>query len=437
MKTLNVLVLIIVCVSQLKAQKIFTSLDDVWSYADKNNIQLRAAKASEEAASYNIKQAYGKMLPVVSANGTFTDNSIIQSTLIPASLFNPTAPADTYSEATFGRKYAYNASLTAQLNILNTQDWFNIETAKLRNEIEYLNTVKTKTALYEQLATVYYTFILLTEAEKLSMQNVQIATAVYNLAINKFEEGLASELTVNTARISKEKAKINLDVAVENKVVQLNRLKLMLGIADSVILLEKFESRINRAETETFTKDPDEQIANMQLILSKTQLKSLKFALAPTLTAVYQYSTQVAADDFLVFSNSNTLPQQYWGLRLSVPIFSGNLKRYEIQKAQVDYSLKEQQYESARLQSSINNQNILISYNSSFKVFQKSKDILHLYQSNDAHAERKMNEGVISLDERLKYFSDLVASQNEYLQSMSDYFIQEYRLKIRQTNLIR
>ena len=95
------------------------------------------------------------------------------------------------------------------------------------------------------------------------------------------------------------------------------------------------------------------------------------------------------------------------------------------------------QLDNAKLQSSINNQNLLIAYNGSLNTFQKSKTILKLYQDNDAHAARRMTEGVISLDERLRSFADLVDNQNEYLQSLSDYFIQEYSLQIRQTNLVK
>ena len=89
------------------------------------------------------------------------------------------------------------------------------------------------------------------------------------------------------------------------------------------------------------------------------------------------------------------------------------------------------------MQSAITDQNIWLSYNTAKTAFEKSKNILALYQNNDVHAERRMNEGIISLDDRLKFYSDLIANQNEYLQSMSDYFIQQYRLQIRQTNLLK
>lgn len=419
------------------AQIRFASLQDVWAYADEHNIQLKEAETNKTVAGINIKQAYGSMLPTVSANGAYTDNIKIQSTLIPENLFNPNVPAGTFTEATFGRRYIYNGNIEAQFDILNTQDWFNVKAAKLNNEISQLNIAKTKMSLYQQLANAYYSYILLTEAEKLSRENFKTTDAIYTLADDKFKEGYVNEITVNTALINKEKAEKSLDVAIQNKVMQLNNLKLLLNTTDSIVLTESWKDDIVVADTVNLASDPDVELSGKQMLLAKNELSSSKAAFAPTLSAIYQYNTQISASEFLSFSNSNTTPQQLWGLRLSVPIFTGNIKKYQVQKAKIDYGLKQEEFSNAKLQSDINNQNLLISYNSSLTAFQKSKNILDLYQKNDAHAERRLNEGVISLDDRLKTYSDLITNQNEYLQSMSDYFIQQYLLKIRQTNFIK
>jgi len=420
-----------------KAQLRFASLQELWAYADAHNIQLQAAEAGKTTAGINVKQSYGAILPTVTANGSFTDNMTIQPTLVPANLFNPSAPAGTYTEATFGRRYIYNGNVVAQVDILNTQDWFAIKAAKLNNEIALLNIAKSKTDLYGQLASAYYSYVLLTEAERLSRDNLQTTTTAYNLATNKFTEGLISEITLNTAKINNEKAGKSLELAMQNKLLQLNNLKILLNTRDSILITERVEKDNALALGDVFAPDPNVQLSAMQMQAAKNEWQSSKAAFAPTMSAIYQYNTQIAGDQFLKFSNTNNLPQQYWGLRLSVPVFSGGAKKYQVQKAKVDYSLKQKEYNNAKLQSGINDENLLIAYNSALSVYNKSKDILQLYQGNDTHAERRLSEGVISLDERLKTYSDLIVNQNEYLQSMSDYMIQQYRLQIRQTNFTK
>ncbi|GAA4449956.1 hypothetical protein GCM10023092_05080 [Rurimicrobium arvi] len=409
-------------------------MPDVWAYADMHNIRIKTMEAEKYIARKNVQQTYGNLLPAISANGAFTDNIKIQPTLIPASLFNPTAPAGTYTEATFGRRYIYNANITAQFDLLNTRDWFSIKAEKLNEEIAGLNIAKSKADLYEQLANAYYSCLLLSKAAQLSSENLQTATALYDIARNKFAEGQISEVTLNTALINREKAAKSLDIAEENQALQRNSLRQLLNTNDSIHISDSNFIAIAFTEDTSFAPDPDVALSYKQMLASKTQWQSSKAAFAPTLSAVYQYNTQVAADDFLKFDNSNTIPQQYWGLRLSLPLFNGNTKHYQVQKARMDYELKQQQYEASRLQSAIADQDIRSSFNSAGAAFDRSGTILKLYQNNDAHAGKRMEEGIISLDERLKVYSELITNQNEYLQSMSDYFIQQYRLKIRRIN---
>lgn len=425
------------CTAMLQAQVTFKSLQEVWDFADAHNAAIKTAEINKTIAATGVKQAYGALLPSVTANGGFTDNLQIQSTLIPANLFDPAAPAGTYTEATFGRRYNYSGNVIAEMDILNTQDWFAVKAAKLNKEIAAISIAQSKKDLYGQLANSYYSCMLLSEAERLSLENLRAITDVYAISLQKFNDGLISEVTLNLAGINKQKAEKSLDVARQNKLLQLNTLKSLLGSDQDIEITEELNEDFFFSADTGFAPDPTVQLYSLQAMVSKNEMQSQRAAFAPTLSAVYQYSTLVAGDDFVRFANSNTIPQQYWGLRLSVPIFAGNSRRYEVQKDKLDYAAKQKQYNNAVLQNTINNTNLLIAYRGALQAYTASKSILERYRANDAHAAQRMQEGLISLDERLEFYSDMIISQNEYLQSMSDYLIQEYRLKISQTNLIR
>lgn len=418
-----------------QAQLQFATVEAMWQYADAHNIDIAASQTNVGKAKINTRQAYGALLPTVTANGSFTDNITLQPTLIPANLFNPAIPAGTYTEATFGRRYLYNSSLAAQVNVFNMQDWFQVKAARLNEQLALAGTGNTKANMYEQLATAYYTYLLLTEAELLSRQNATTTNVMYELANNKYTEGLISEITLNNARIQQQKAVKSLQSILLSKQEQLTGLQLLLNTKDSIRIDEKISVQL-LSLTDSFAVDPATQVSYQQMLVAQNQWKSTKAALAPTLSAVYQYNRQVAADKLLQFENSNTIPQQYWGLRLSIPLFAGNTKRLEIQKAQQDYLLKQQQYSNSKLVSVLNDQQLTATYTGRLTTYQQAKNILALYASNDAHAERKLQEGLLSLDDRLKYYTDLITSQNDYLQSMSDYLIEVYRIKIRQTRFI-
>lgn len=430
----NFLTGILCCISTLpvSAQLSFSSVQDIWKYADTHNIQITTSIAGNKEAALNVKQAKGSLLPTISAAGNYTDNIKLQSTLIPAHLFDQTAPDGTFYEATFGKRYNYNAAANVQLDLINTQNWFAIKTAKLDKEIAALNIQKTRRDLYEQMANTYYSYLLADEAEKLFFSNSTTMDTIFASVQRKYNDGFVSEVTMNNAAINKEKSAKSLLTATQNKLLQLNNLQQLLNTSDSILIREQ---ALSPYIPQPFAADPDVSIAFEELKKSKAQWQSSKAAYAPSLSAVYQYNRMITTDQFMQFSNSNDLPSQYWGLRLSVPIFSGNSRHYNVQKAKIDLELKQQQYKSAGLQSQLTNQNILISYNSAFKDLEKAKGILAMYSSNDIHATQLLDEGSISIDDRLKYYSDMIANQQEYLQSMSDYFIQSYRLQIRTINI--
>jgi outer membrane protein TolC len=430
----NILTGLLICCSPLwaTAQLSFTSVQDIWKYADAHNIQVTAANASMQEAAIAVKQAKGALLPTVTANGNYTDNIKLQSTLIPANLFDQSAPAGTFYEATFGKRFNYAGSVNAQLDLVNTQNWFAIRSAKLDKEIAALNMQKTKRDLYEQLANIYYSYLLADEAEKLSADNAHTMDTICASVQRKYNDGLVSEVTMNNAAINRNKAEKSLLLAAQNKLLQLNNLQQLLNTKDSIVISEQGTTTYI---PQPFTTDPDVTIAYEQMQRSKTQWQSSKAAFAPSLSAVYQYNRLITTDKFMQFDNSNDLPSQYFGLRLSVPILMGNSRRYNVQKARIDWQLKEQQYQATGLQSQLTNQNILISFYTASSDLEKAKGILAMYHSNDTHATQLLNEGTISMDDRLKYYADLITNQQEYLQSMSDYFIQSYRLQIRTINI--
>lgn len=422
-----------ICITlPVSAQLSFSSVQDVWKYADAHNIQVTAATASGKEAALAVRQAKGALLPTISANGNYIDNIRLQSTLIPAQLFDQNAPSGTFYEATFGKRYNYNAAANVQLDLVNTQNWFAIKTARLDKEIATLNIQKTKRDLYEQLANIYYSYLLANEAEQLSIANAITMDTVFASVQRKYNDGQVSEVSMNNAAINKEKAVKNLVAATQNKLLQLNNMQQLLNTGDSIAITEQSMAPYF---PQPFATDPNVTIAYAEMLKSKAQWQASKAAYAPTLSAVYQYNRMITTDHFMQFSNSNDLPSQYWGLRLSVPVFSGNSRHYNVQKTKIDLALKQQQYQSASLQSQLTNENVLISYNTAFKDLEKAKDILAMYRSNDIHATQLLNEGSISIDDRLKYYSDMITNQQEYLQSMSDYFIQSYRLQIRTINI--
>ena len=61
-----------------------------------------------------------------------------------------------------------------------------------------------------------------------------------------------------------------------------------------------------------------------------------------------------------------------------------------------------------------------------------NREILALQQQNDLHAENQYQKGVTSLTRRLDHYNDLLAVQDQYLQSLAEWTLAQYKIYIRQ-----
>lgn len=431
-------ILFLSCISMslsAQTQVSFSSLDQVFEYAAKNNIRLITAETQKQIADGQIRQSYSTLFPTVTLNGNYTDNIKIQPTLVPLSLFG--GAEGTYSEEKFGRRYVYNANLAAQVNLLNLQDWFTIRASKYNAEVARLNIEKTKLELFDQVAAAYYNYLLWHEVENISLQNFRVADSTLMILNNRLNEGAISDLQLNIALINRQKSLGTFKTAQTNQTISVNNLKMLLNIKkqDTLLISEQLNGELPSpgvAGRSSFS-NADVRIAHAQTLLAKNTLRTSRATFAPSLYAVYQYSSQIAGDQFLSFENTNNISQQYFGLRFSVPLFTGGYRRQLLQNNSIDYQGKLKTYEALKDQADMDNNNLLIEYNSAYEQLLDAKKIVEYYQKNDKHAQKMLNEGLISTDDRLKIFSDYLAYQNEYIRVLSNYLVNEYRIKIRQT----
>ncbi len=166
----------------------FQSFKDVLKYADEHTIQIQNAVIGEQIASARKKDAKSYLYPSVNASAGYNNNLTLQPTLIPAEIFNPSAPPGTFEEFTFGKQHIYSAGFQAQWNILNFQKMFASQTANIVAEQSEINTQKSKFNTYNLLASTYYSILLTQEAIVIYEENLKVSEAIYNSTNEKFQK---------------------------------------------------------------------------------------------------------------------------------------------------------------------------------------------------------------------------------------------------------
>jgi outer membrane protein len=418
----------------LPAQTTFNTLEEVWKYADAHNVTIGNAALELQKAKRGRQQSVMDFLPDVNATGGFTDNTTIQTTLIPAVIFG--GPEGVYRPVQFGQKYIYNAGFTAQLDLVNLQTWHNARIAKETEELNKAALGNIKKNTYQQIATLYYACLLNQEALVLAKQSADVADSVFNSVNNKFAEGNVGLPSLDIAKLNSERAQQTYMTASFQLATSQNSLKALLGMngTDSLNISQPLKLGDETVADAPFTEDPAISLAFHQSKMNLGKLKASNAGAYPILSVLYSNNTQQYDNTFRPFDAGapQWFPATYWSLRASWGIFNGGNRWLQSQKNKLSYLQSQADLEQSKRQSAINDENIRLSYLKAKALLGKAQSIMNLSYDNYRHTTLRYEEGIASLDDRLRAFSDYINYQNQYLNSLSEMLVQMYNVKIRQ-----
>jgi outer membrane protein TolC len=436
MKLLSVVIVFVVSGCEVFGQQLFRSLDDVLKYVDEHNIEIETASVDHQLSSASVRQAHGALVPSLSVTGAFTDNITIQPTLVPAEMFG--GETGTFQEIEFGKRFIYNAGISLQLDVVNVPSWLQVRVSKYMESASAIREKKSRADVHHRVAEAYYTYLLMVEVEMLARENFDVVKETWQHAENRFYQGMIGEIAFNSSSIQVKLAENTLLVAVENRRYSLGQMKRLLGLAasDSVNFLEELAPvGLVAAPDQEVNQMLDVQLARAELLTAKQTLSQARSAFMPTLSAVYTFGSQWNGDVMFDFTGINSLPQQYWGLRFSLPLLSHGNRRFQMEKAKMELRLQELKYESIEKTSALDNEDLRYGLIQMRASLMASNEILLLYEKNDRHAADKLKSGQISEDERLKAFQDLVNYKMEYVKNLVAFHIKASQLRIRQGKL--
>lgn len=412
----------------------FGTLQEMLEYADNHVVSIQTAVQQEQIARTGNLASKMALLPSVNASAGFNDNITLQPTLVPANLFNPLAPEGTFNEYTFGRKYLYSSSAQASWDVLNFQRWFDLGTTEAVVELNEAKTNLAKYQVYNQLAQMYYSILLTKKYIEISNENVASADSIFNVTADKYEQGIFSEEAYNRSRIQQIQTTRQLNSLTSSLEQLYNQLQSLLNTQESISLEEDFSRVVPKLlpDNKQETVHPEVSVQEAQLAVSEHQLKQTKALHYPTLTLGYQYNYNWAGDQFFNFSDVSDLPQQYWGMKLAVPLFNGFQVQSKIDQAKIQLQQQQLLLENKRLTAQKEDENLQIQFQQAANELEKQEELLSLQLKNDQHSANKYQSGIIGTDERLNKFQDLLQIQNNYMQCLSNYYLSYYKTFIRQ-----
>jgi outer membrane protein len=413
------------------AQIQFTSLEDVLRYADANAITIQNALIGEQIAVAEKKEAKSYLLPKVNFSLGFNDNITLQPTLVPAQMFNPGAEEGTFEELTFGTKYLYSGGIQAKWDILDFQKIFAIKTADLKVQESMVSTEINRYNIYNKLASTYYSILLTKESIEIYQKDLEITESIFKHVQDKYDRGILNEAELNLAEIKHIQSENNLNQAQNTSSQLILQLQSQLNTNQDI--------KINDSPDRYILKDNTIRNIHPEVFLEEAKLKNYQSVLKqheamryPSVSLTYQYNQNWATNNFMGFSNANHLPQQFFGVQISMPGLFNPSNKQKINQTKLKLQLQQQQLKNTILVKEKEDDMLKLELNRSKEQVAKNKRVLSLQQQNDEHAENLYLAGTISLDQRLDQYDDLLTAQDHFLQSMAEYTLAQYKIYIRQ-----
>ncbi len=389
---------------------------------------IRIADLEVNRVNYSKRETIGNLLPQIGFSLSYQRSIELQT--IRMNMGGQSQKLKMGSDNTWSTGFSLQLPIIAPtlwkaISISDTQIAQNLESAR-SSRLELVN----------QVNKAYYALMLAISSKDVIKQNYDISKYNAEVYRKQFEQGTASEYDVLRAEVQVkniEPSLLDADISVKQCQLSLN---VLMGIDDALNLYPT-------VTMEDMQKDMYGYLMEQRSLAGNSSLRSLelqqkmaaqnvtmkKFAWIPTLGASFNVSW-LSLSNGAMFNDLDFSPYSNVGLSLSVPIFSGGTKWYQMKQAQVQE--KELAFQKENLVNSLNMQVDLAldNINRQAKQIESSKEGVR--QAKKAHdiMQKSFQIGAASyLQLRDSELAD-TSAQLSYLQSIYNYLVSTSELDL-------
>lgn len=344
-----VFVIIITFVNPLSAQNTLTLKQAINNgFLNRKNIQ--SGKSDVYIRKLQTDELYRKYYPQISAEYTYLYNPILQTSILPIGVFNPSYPTDAKKNVQFGTKWSQTAGITANQPLLDISIQRRIKEAKLQELITSASQEQSEYELAYAIAQTYINVSLQESKIKSEIADTIRTWTSYTLQKNKFIEKRLLKSDLNKAKVNHNNALQELKDAeydlIENKIYLL----FLMGQTDisksNFIIDTTFANELNlRSTTNAQASIPELQQLDLQGKLTDIQAKSEKSKHLPTISVKGFLGANQYTSGFEPMAANSWFGYSYVGLNVKLPLLFGENQQKKIQELRLQKTQFGQQKE--------------------------------------------------------------------------------------------
>jgi outer membrane protein TolC len=338
------------------AQRSLT-LSQAINHAFQNRKNIQAGRSDQVIRKLQTDALYRKYWPQVSAEYTYQYNPILQTSILPIGVFNPSYPPGATEAIQFGTKWSQSAGLTLNQPLIDLSVNRQINEAKLQERIVAAAQAQTEYDLAYTVAQAYIDINVQETKVRSAIADTSRTWVSYQLLQDKFDQKRLLRSELNKGKINHNNALQQYQKAVSQLIEDKVYLLFLIGRKDidnaDIVLDTSFMATPLLAvatHQATATSIPELQQLELNSEVSAKQIRTERAKYLPTLSLKGYLGANQYTNNLDPTAPNSWFGLSYVGIDLKYPLLFGEDKKKKIQQLQLQASQYEQQKEDKAAQ---------------------------------------------------------------------------------------
>ncbi len=407
------------------AQQIrYLSLDEAISFAMHNNYQLINSGKDIEKARQQVIEQTSKGLPQINSSITYQDNFARPVFVLPGE-FSGRPGQETKIQ--FGTEYTGTVGAVVSQLIFDGSYLVGLQGARKFLEKVDNDFFKNKIAVKQQVANSYYQVLSVEESLGIIDTTLLITKKLSSETRQMYKAGFVKDVDVDQLELLVDNMESSKTFMKNQMQIALAFLKFYLGLTenDSIVLTDGLKELIKQKESKLLLVDTFNVRQNINYIslekqkeISALQIRLAKVAYMPSLRANLNLQTQAQLDRWGFFNSKTKWDfSSFFGVTMSIPIFSSGLRESRLKQAQIAFSQMQVIEKQTKTQLEIQYKTFRSDYANALTVYQNKMKNRRIAEKIYKKTTEKYVRGMASSLDLLNTHNQFLTAENDYITS--------------------
>ena len=383
-------------------------------YALKNQPVVRQAQIDEEIAENTIRSSLSAWLPQFSSGFLFQHYLKLPTSFFPADN-GVKRPVQT------GVRYTSNVQFLLNQNIFNRDLLLASVTARDLRAQASQNTVSSKIDVVINVSKAYYDLLLTQKQVEVLDENIVRGERSLRDAYNQYQGGIVDKIDYKRAQIELNNTRADRKQAFDQVNAKAAVLKQLLGYPVNHIISVRYDSAqlehdalVDTTRNVAFSDRIEYQLLETQQSLLRADLRYARLSYLPTVSANGNYIPTFQNDQLTQLYGA-IYPTSLIGLSLTIPIFQGGKRIYDIRNANLQ--LKRSEWDKISLTQQINSE-----FAQAIADYKGNLATLNALRENVDLAREVYNTLRLQYNSGIKTYLDVVIAETDLRAAELNYF---------------